>query len=49
MSVEQRRIIEIGRVSSLLSLLLQSLLRLNELSLKFCETLEVEDWVESVV
>jgi hypothetical protein len=34
---------------ALLSLTLQSLPRLSALSLKFCETLETEDWVESVV
>jgi hypothetical protein len=46
---KQRCIIEAGRDSALLSLILQRLLRLNKLSLKFCETLEGEDWVESVV
>lgn len=47
--VEQRQIIETGRDSAFLSLTLRRLPRLNELSLKFCETLETEDWVESVV
>lgn len=47
--VEQRQIIQIGRDIALLSLSFEHLPRLAEFSLKFCETLETEDWIESVV
>jgi hypothetical protein len=47
--VEQWQIVQMGRDFALLSLTLENLPRLAEFSLKFCETLETEDWVESVV